>query len=590
MITTKRILSLMAVACGLVLTFAASSSKAQQVISYQGSLTQNSTPLQGAHSVTLAIYTISTGGTAIYSETQSAVTFTTGLFNVLIGSDKTNPLPIFDVGSYSGAPRPAPDYFLGISIDAGAELTPRSKLGAAPTAWSSRFADSARIAGSGINGSGTSNIIPKWTGSLSEGNSSIVDNGKLVSTPLNIAAGAYEIFNIRYPNTTVLATNIGTGTGNIFVGYEAGPTNTTGSGNTFVGIDAGYSNTSGIGNTYMGKNAGYLDTNGNANTIVGYYAGQVNRSSGNTFVGSDAGQANTSGGGNTFLGNDAGFSNQTGSSNTFTGEVAGDSNTSGSSNTFSGSNAGETNSTGSYNTFTGRQAGQFNQNWSYNTFLGFQAGQFSNGQDNTFVGYTAGLQNNGSGNTVVGSDAAADIGADTNATAIGYRAEVRAKNSVVIGNSSVASIGGYANWSTLSDGRFKKNIQSSVPGLAFISLLTPITYTLDVRSLNHHIGVMTSDIDEAGIQNKERIVYSGLVAQDVETAANAIGYNFDGVGKPQTDKDHYTLAYGSFVPSLVKSVQELNAMILSQQALIDQQAKSISALAAEVNLLKSKMK
>ena len=136
----------MAVAYGL-LPFAASSSKAQQVISYQGLATKNLTPLQGAHNVMLAIYGDSTGGAAIYQESQYNITFTDGLFNVLIGSGKTNPLPIFDAGSYSGAPRSAPDYFLGISIDGGAELTPRSKLGATPTAWSSRFADSARAAG-----------------------------------------------------------------------------------------------------------------------------------------------------------------------------------------------------------------------------------------------------------------------------------------------------------------------------------------------------------------------------------------------------------------------------------------------------------
>ena len=101
--------------------------------------------------MTLSIYSDSTGGTALYQETQSGVAFTGGIFNVLIGSNKTNPLPIFDAGDITGTVRPAPDYFLGIAIDAGAELTPRSKLGASPTAWSSRFADSARTAGTAMN-------------------------------------------------------------------------------------------------------------------------------------------------------------------------------------------------------------------------------------------------------------------------------------------------------------------------------------------------------------------------------------------------------------------------------------------------------
>ncbi len=588
----KRLLSVVALACGLSLALAfciVTSSKAQQVISYQGLGMNNGTPLSGTHAVTLAIYKSAAGGVAIHSETQSTVAFTTdGIFNVLIGTDPKNPLPIFDAGSYNGAPRTAPDYFLGIAIDGGAELTPRSQLGASPTAWSSQFADSARVAGNGVTGSGASNKVPVWTapplnGTMVLGNSSIDDNGTTVVTAENIMAGAYQIFNIHYPNSTVLATNIGTGTDNIFVGYGAGPSNTTGSGNSFVGIDAGYSNTSGTGNTYLGKYAGYLDTSGNANTIVGFYAGQVNASSGNTFIGNDAGQANTSGGGNTFLGDDAGFSNRTGSSNTFTGWAAGDSNTSGSSNAFAGNEAGEFNTIGSDNTFTGYQAGQGNTTGGYNTVMGAEAGEFMQGQDNTFLGYNAGITNGGSDNTFVGYSATADNFSGSNATAIGSRAVAVVSNSVVIGNSSVTSIGGSVGWSTLSDGRFKKNVQGNVPGLAFISLLTPVTYNLDVRGLNRHIGAATSVMDEAGIQNKESIVYSGFVAQDVETAANTIGYNFDGVGKPQNDKDHYTLAYASFVPSLVKSVQELNAMIASQQALINQ-------LQSEVEQLKSKSK
>lgn len=123
-----------------------SSSNAQQVISYQGSVTSSGTAVSGPHSVTLAIYAAATGGTALHTETQS-VTFTNGIFNATLGADHANPLPMFDAGDVGGVVRPAADYFLGVSIDAGAELTPRSKLGAAATAWTSRMADSARTAG-----------------------------------------------------------------------------------------------------------------------------------------------------------------------------------------------------------------------------------------------------------------------------------------------------------------------------------------------------------------------------------------------------------------------------------------------------------
>jgi len=129
----------------LVLALGARASHAQQVISYQGVVTQNSTPLSGTHNVTISIYPSATGGTAIYTENQS-VAFTSGLFNVLIGS--VTPLPMLMWNS---------QYFLDVAID-GTEITTRSQLGSAPTAWSSRFADSARVAGSGASAGGVTTL------------------------------------------------------------------------------------------------------------------------------------------------------------------------------------------------------------------------------------------------------------------------------------------------------------------------------------------------------------------------------------------------------------------------------------------------
>ena len=65
-----------------------------------------------------------------------------------------------------------------------------------------------------------------------------------------------------------------------------------------------------------------------------------------------------------------------------------------------------------------------------------------------------------------------------------YNAKVNASNKVLIGNSNVTSIGGYASWSNFSDGRFKRNIKENVPGLSFINKLRPVTYTLDIDAIN----------------------------------------------------------------------------------------------------------
>jgi phosphoglycerate-specific signal transduction histidine kinase len=59
-------------------------------------------------------------------------------------------------------------------------------------------------------------------------------------------------------------------------------------------------------------------------------------------------------------------------------------------------------------------------------------------------------------------------------------------------------------------------------------------------------------------KNKEAVIYSGFVAQDVEKAARALNYNFSGVDAAKSGKDLYGLRYAEFVVPLVKAVQELS--------------------------------
>jgi hypothetical protein len=57
----------------------------------------------------------------------------------------------------------------------------------------------------------------------------------------------------------------------------------------------------------------------------------------------------------------------------------------------------------------------------------------------------------------------------------------------------------------------------------------------------------------------------------VERAAIVSGYDFNGIIKPKTEQDHYSLSYESFVVPLVKAVQE-------QQDLIETLMKKIEKL------------
>ena len=88
-------------------------------INFQGYLTApGGAPVNTTMPIWLSLYNAATGGTALYSETQT-VTVTNGVFNVLIGSVTPLPLP-FDV-----------PYWLGVTLGiTDAEMTPRQPVAA----------------------------------------------------------------------------------------------------------------------------------------------------------------------------------------------------------------------------------------------------------------------------------------------------------------------------------------------------------------------------------------------------------------------------------------------------------------------------
>jgi len=94
-----------------------------KTLSYQGVLTDagGAVVSDGTYSLTFRLYTASSGGTAVWEETQS-VQVSKGIFNAILGD--VNPLLLpFDT-----------TYYLGISVEGGAELVPRVELAA--TAYS----------------------------------------------------------------------------------------------------------------------------------------------------------------------------------------------------------------------------------------------------------------------------------------------------------------------------------------------------------------------------------------------------------------------------------------------------------------------
>ena len=349
--------------------------------------------------------------------------------------------------------------------------------------------------------------------------------------------------------------------------------NVSGPGNSAVGSRALYSNTRGAGNTAIGQSALYSNTTGNANTATGT----------TTLLRNASGDFNTADGTNAL------YQNATGSYNTA-----------------EGANALQTNSTGSLNTAAGYSAlyNNIGSQANYNAAFGAQAlYNTTNSFTNTAVGYNAGAgYDNSSNNVFLGANADVNGAGYFNVIAIGSGAVCTASEQVTLGSGANVSYRAYANWTNISDGRYKKNVQENVPGLAFINQLRPVTYNLDATGLDaflhknsgqatQRIGTSKNNAvtmlpnDDAGkaqyiqaLKEKETIVYTGFVAQEVETTAKKLGFNFSGVDAPKNENDVYGLRYAEFVVPLVKAVQE-------QQQMISDMQKKIQVLEEQNKLL-----
>ncbi|MDX2302708.1 MAG: tail fiber domain-containing protein [Microscillaceae bacterium] len=284
---------------------------------------------------------------------------------------------------------------------------------------------------------------------------------------------------------------------NTFLGYNVG-LGAFGNFNVFVGSEAGKSNTSGESNTFLGEGAGLNNTFGNFNTFIGRSAGRVNTSGNrNTFLGRDAGLFNESGSRNTFLGEEAGFDNRTGELNTFIGHSAGRQNQAGSRNIFLGYQAGfgeigsdklyiansgtvepliygefDNNllringklevtggiegltgllgATDEANTFLGVRAGDSLLSGNKNVFIGLESGKDNNAINNTFIGALSGRANKGSNNTFIGQGSGGLNQNGSGNVFLGYQSGLneQGSNKLYIDNNNTASPLIYGDFNT----------------------------------------------------------------------------------------------------------------------------------------------
>ncbi len=379
------------------------------LVNYQGILKNASdVPQVGTFSVTFALYSTPSGGSPIWTETQSVTTDAEGVFNVLLGSNMT-----LTESAFSGS-----DRYLGTAVSPDGEMTPRTRIATVAYAFRPATVDGASggtVTGNVTVAAGNVELGPSTPagGNITKNGSLFIHDFGLDNTFVGLQAG----------NQTM------SGYDNAAFGFGAFSNNTTGRENIAVGVGALYSNTDGNGNTGVGQNVLFSNTYGYENTALG--------------------QASLGG-------------NVSGHENTAVGYFELENNSIGYDNTATGWNALSSNSNGSYNSAIGALSLLRNLTGANNTAIGVDALSYNTSGDyNTAVGLAALVRNtSGKYNTAIGYGA--DVVSDTftNATALGSRARVDANNKVRIGDTAVTVIEGQVAYTFTSDKNQKENFQA----------------------------------------------------------------------------------------------------------------------------------
>ncbi|MBM2814913.1 MAG: hypothetical protein HW421_1675 [Ignavibacteria bacterium] len=159
-----------------LLSFSILNAQIPDKINYQGLLTAaNGSPVtNGSYALSFKIYDAATGGQMLWSET-SQVQTVKGLFETTLG--KTNPIQLtFEK-----------QYWMGISVSGGNELTPRTELTSAAYSFHSKVAD-----GLSSNASGVVTGLNGIDGSITlkgEGGTTINKSGNIISIGSSGAGG-----------------------------------------------------------------------------------------------------------------------------------------------------------------------------------------------------------------------------------------------------------------------------------------------------------------------------------------------------------------------------------------------------------------
>jgi hypothetical protein len=190
-----------------------------KLLNYQGYVTDSSgVPINNDLDMTFAIYDQESGGTSLWSETQTDITVENGVFSVLLGSGTSLPVNVFTDN----------DCWLELTLEGTQTLSPRTRIISVGYSYTASYADSASCAENadsldGENGSfyrDASNInagtLPdaRLSGNVSllgqSVESSEITNGTILNDDINTGAG---IDPAKISGTAWTSTNDGSGSG-----------------------------------------------------------------------------------------------------------------------------------------------------------------------------------------------------------------------------------------------------------------------------------------------------------------------------------------------------------------------------------------
>lgn len=267
-----------------------------------------------------------------------------------------------------------------------------------------------------------------------------ITGNTFIDSSLNFI-GTIDNKPLRFRINNTWAGELNPSTSNVFLGRNAGQSNTSGNSNVAIGEQSLSANSTGGYNSAIGFNSLGFNTTGNDNTASGAYALYHNTTgientamgrnalfalttgSSNSATGKDALLATTTGDANTANGYRTMFSNITGGYNVATGYQSLYSNISGINNVGIGSMTLYSNTTGASNTAIGTQSLNNNISGNNNVAVGSSALLFNLGDNNTAVGFAASPHNQtGTNNTSIGYQSFFDNLHGSNNLAAGYRA------------------------------------------------------------------------------------------------------------------------------------------------------------------------